>query len=614
MSTKRLTRPMVERTIHLIDNSGVMDILAPEPPAGQRGRKGKIRDNTRLWAIGVQLCTRLGHETTVRGVYDVLTQTLPRDLQWELGILRPLTTRSTTDRDFDPEQARMTANGKPRKEIWPDEGFERVGYDDLSNAVVRLRARLDYGYGSAPDLDLAERERRRSQVENLVDRLITVSVVPTKSSTYAIDGTGQWSWNIGPRKPKAHAEKQLKNGTAYAPSEDVEESLQVTDFVVDEDDEPGTIEGNVSPLMRRCLDAAWGYKTGKSGTKEVGYGFHQHTIVRTTDPNTTASSEPLLVEGLVVVPANEDVVDASLRVIDQIRKRSPITRLAGDLLYTNLKAHRWAVPLAQRGIEQILAMRDDSHGVVDINGAHMQHGWMHCPAAPMDRRPMPSTFARDDTDELYDAVDDFKATWAFDRKESGLGANASTKWICPAVANRVGCSARGNGSVQAAIHSEPPLPIVTPPADWATRLCCKNKTLDFTPDPTNTTHQRKLMQREYVGTRRWRRAMNVRSSVEGVFGILKNPSRQRLRRGQNRLPGLAIANIISALKVAVFNEEQLRAWHEETGRGPAEHPLLQPDPHDWGFIDLTKAQSRAIDASYLQAATGGPDTVINGAA
>ena len=55
MSAKRLTRPMVERTVHMVDNSGLLDILAPPTPAGQRGRKGRIRANTRLWAIGVIL-------------------------------------------------------------------------------------------------------------------------------------------------------------------------------------------------------------------------------------------------------------------------------------------------------------------------------------------------------------------------------------------------------------------------------------------------------------------------------------------------------------------------------------------------------------------------------
>ncbi|KRF19382.1 hypothetical protein ASG90_20415 [Nocardioides sp. Soil797] len=600
MSTKRLTQPMIERTIWLVDQSGVMDILAPPPPPGQRGRTGRIRQNTRLWAIGVILCTRLGHETTVMGVHEVLTQALPRETQWDLGILRPLTTRASKRAVHDPEQASLTKNGKPRKELWVDEGYERLGYDDLANVVNKLRARLDYGHGSAPDLDSEERDRRRGLVEEAVDRLIAVSVIPRTCSTVAIDGTGQWSWNIGPKKEQRDAQKRLTQGATHTLSEDVDPVLQVTGIDSDLDAAP-TVEQPVSKILRgRCLDAAWGYKTGKGGQKEVGYGFHQHTVVRTADPNSTGRPEPLLVEGLVVVPANEDVVDASLRLLDRIQSRSKITRLTGDLLYTNLKADRWAVPLANRGIEQILAMREDGGGCVDINGAVMQFGWMHCPSAPMDQRPMPATFARDEGEEHYDKVEEFKANWAFDRKESGLGNNASSKWICPAMAGRVGCWARGADNVTTA--REAGLPIVTPPEDWQTRPSCTNKTLGFTPDPTNPHHQRKLMQREYVGTRRWRRAFNLRSSVEGVFGILKNPSRQRMRRGQNRLPGLAMANLINGLKASVFNEEQLRIWHEETGLGPVDHPLLQEDPHDWGFTDLDKAQAKELDARHLLAA------------
>lgn len=296
-------------------------------------------------------------------------------------------------------------------------------------------------------------------------------------------------------------------------------SLQVTAIAAE--DTPGP-QRQATGALRYCLDAAWGYTTRKAGQKEVGYGFHQHTVVRTADPNSTGRPEPLLVEGLVVVPANEDVVEAFLRLLDRIQLRSKVTRLAGDLLYTNLKADRWAVPLAQRGIEQILAMREDGGGCVDINGAVMQYGWMHCPAAPMDQRPLPATFARDEVEEYYDVVEEFKANWAFDRKESGLGATPSSKWICPAMAGGCGCWARGTDNVTVA--REAGLPIITPPQDWESRPCCTNKAMDFTPNPTNPHYQRKLMQREYVGTRRWRRAMNVRTLVEGAFGILKNPA------------------------------------------------------------------------------------------
>ena len=48
----------------------------------------------------------------------------------------------------------------------------------------------------------------------------------------------------------------------------------------------------------------------------------------------------------------------ALKPID--RNAMQLNRLVGDLLYTNLRASRWAVPLAERGIEQGLMMRSDN--------------------------------------------------------------------------------------------------------------------------------------------------------------------------------------------------------------------------------------------------------------
>jgi len=124
-------------------------------------------------------------------------------------------------------------------------------------------------------------------------------------------------------------------------------------------------------------------------------------------------------------------------------------------------------------------------------------------------------------------------------------------------------------------------------------------------------HQRKLMQREYYASERWRRLYKRRGLVEGAFGILKNGSRLRLRRGQNRIPGLAMATIVAALKVSLYNEEQLRAWHARTGLGPDTHPLLTPDPHYWGFKDLTKAEAEAMDARHLTRLLGSADDKVD---
>ena len=255
MSAKRLTRPMVERTVWIIDESNVMDVLAPPTPAGQRGRKGRIRENTRLWVIGVILCTRLGHETTVKGVYDVLTQALPREMQWELGVLRPLTTTKATTRPAArprggaPDQERQAAQGDLDRRGLRAPGLRRPRQRRQQAArPPRLRARV-----RTEPRHPRSGSSRRSLVEDAVDRLITVSVIPRPCSTVAIDGTGQWSWNIGPKKEQRNAQKRLADGTTHAVSEDVETALQVTSIVADDD----TAHRRPRAPRRRRSATAW---------------------------------------------------------------------------------------------------------------------------------------------------------------------------------------------------------------------------------------------------------------------------------------------------------------------------------------------------------------------
>jgi hypothetical protein len=57
--------------------------------------------------------------------------------------------------------------------------------------------------------------------------------------------------------------------------------------------------------------------------------------------------------------------------------------------------------------------------------------------------------------------------------------------------------------------------------------------------------------------------------------------------------------LINAIKVSAFNEEQLRIWHAETGKGPADHPLLQPDPEYRGFQHLSPEEADRIDQENL---------------
>jgi hypothetical protein len=49
-----------------------------------------------------------------------------------------------------------------------------------------------------------------------------------------------------------------------------------------------------------------------------------------------------------------------------------------------------------------------------------------------------------------------------------------------------------------------------------------------------------------------------------------------MTRGQNRIAGLAAAKLIAAIKHSLYNEERLRAWHQRTDLGPADHPCCNP--------------------------------------
>lgn len=64
-----------------------------------------------------------------------------------------------------------------------------------------------------------------------------------------------------------------------------------------------------------------------------------------------------------------------------------------------------------------------------------------------------------------------------------------------------------------------------------------------------------------------------------------------------------MATLVAAVKIALFNEEQLRLWHAETNLGPVGHPLLQPDQPDWGFRNLTQADAEALDRRHLDLLT-----------
>jgi hypothetical protein len=65
-------------------------------------------------------------------------------------------------------------------------------------------------------------------------------------------------------------------------------------------------------------DAAWGTKTAKDGREEGFYGYHEHTLVSAPSGNQPKDAEPRLIVRFELTPADEDIVDVSLSLLDRL--------------------------------------------------------------------------------------------------------------------------------------------------------------------------------------------------------------------------------------------------------------------------------------------------------
>jgi hypothetical protein len=59
--------------------------------------------------------------------------------------------------------------------------------------------------------------------------------------------------------------------------------------------------------------------------------------------------------------------------------------------------------------------------------------------------------------------------------------------------------------------------------------------------------------------------------------VLKNRAVADARRGSHQFIGLPMVTIAVTCQAAVTNMHLLRSWHQQTGHGDPDHPLLRND-------------------------------------
>ena len=566
----------VDRAIHVIDTSKAANLLEKAIRPAPQGRKRRL--SLRTWLIGAYLGIERCASFKSTTIHEILT-TISLDKQRDLGV-----------RWTDPDGNTKVIT-KAHVDYIARHLPKRLAYTEASVARWKLG-----------QIDQAELDRRRNLVQTAVAAILDASIVLDDGSWYALDGTNTWSW--GRSKWVVKDEHDVREREEVVDDPDLLDEDRVRDEIadgldVDEDDDNGQTDVPTAITGRKVVcnhdpDAAFGSKTSKYAGRESFYGYVLDAAVAIAGPG--QRPRPLVLQRVVVSPANTDVVGPTLQILDSLLGTpGGVDNIVVDRHYSYKEVTRWADELRIRGISQHFDMRKREQGFTDVNGMRLVAGWMHCPKAPDELADIPrpgpgSTKAQRDKFARLIAQ---RQAFAMGRHEAARHKDGRTRWVCPAVAGTVGCSLRGPEQVaEAKAHG---LPMVQDPPDPATAPACCTNSSGITSD--TTPQMRKHQQPHYWGSPDWHQAYTRRTYVEGFFGSLKNVDAQRLTRGFTKFVGLPMVSLGVGLAAAVCNVRHQRKFWENDPERPG-HPLLEPDPDFLGWSELTQDQAHEIDQRH----------------
>jgi hypothetical protein len=573
----------------------------------------------RLWLTLLIMSAWVG-QTTIANMYKIATGLLPRETQWELGVLT---------RDRKSGQVRMLT--------------EKQLYTFAENINRFLDTDPSFG------LDADKIAGREQLLAGICDALVYAThVLPRIGTSYAVDESGVWAWVKAARKaPKdlplsdPHDEDQLDavdpaalltvgvtpaRESRNAATDDEQPEQDLPDLaeqpLADEDadpdgdgsegavaDEPGEDQPDrrQSAKARRaprwCWFARWGVKTHKNGGRSSYYGYALHALLRIPDvikgggkgARTDRHAEPRLIEQFALTSASTDIVDVTLGMIKTtIGRGQPVHDLAGDRHYSYKQFNRWASKLWQLNVRQVLDLRQNEVGPVDYDGAIILAGTPHCGVPEhLWRLERPAKGAdREDMDRFREQIAEREKYAMYRNKTPWGNGDGKTRWRSPVCNGTAGCE-HAAGSVEIAIANG--LPVLDPESHDA-KWCTKD-TVTLPAGPHMKHHQE-----EYWGSPDWEISWNRRTYVEGVFGNMKNHHTGNIRRGFMCLTGRALVSIAVAASVVAYNLREWENWNERAGvhyaehpgepRSPlldpyAAHPLHQATKHIYGHTMLT---------------------------
>ena len=587
----RITDSQVDRAIHVVDTSGALPLLEEALDFAPQGRPRRL--SLRTWLIGAILAVDATRSFKTTTIHQALTNMSVTN-QWKLDVCY------------------LDRHGNVRT-------ITKSHCDYLAKTLAQRLADTDAAAAHFEvELTDAEKLRRRQLREDALDRLLDASKVTVHDGGwFAADGSSVWSFGSARCKPHDELDVRTREevfdrldertrdevadqastnlGSPTSPSVAVDttpSSEPARDQPDREHGEPTTLKQRRRSANPYDYDAAHGSKTAKQGGRESFYGYVLDALVRIAKPG--GQAVPTVIERLRISPASTDVVQPTFALLDSLTQTGvTITDLCVDRHYSYKKVERWANQLQTRGINQHFNLRANEHGFRDVDGMKMVGGRVHCPATPDHlARIEPPAFGASPTEwEPFHRKIEERLSWAADRDQRP-DLTGRTRVVCPALAGKRGCPLR-EGTVEVAKAAG--LPIVTNPPELDTApACCTNTSGKvIVRDPLLSKHD----QPHYWGSRAWKRAYDQRTYVEGVFGSIKNPDTEGLRRGFTNFVGIPMNSLAITIAAVVANiRHQRKHWHDRTDA--PDHPLLAQEPDDHGWQDLTAEERALLDQHH----------------
>jgi hypothetical protein len=418
------------------------------------------------------------------------------------------------------------------------------------------------------------RLERAWNLQELVNRLCAASTAgaPRWKGNVALDATLKWSWERPPGSGgKVH--RKGKDGDAGPPvrlSELYGDEDGDIDYDEFEDADPTeTVKRSITMRTKRKTSwpSTWSLGSGWAGRKNIRkavHGIALHSVVRADD------DELALCEGFVVTPASANPAASMMPLLHDLHQRraemidDPLERPLGQVIadpgYSMASPEDWHIPLHELGARPVFrphkTNQDADHWVMVGKGARrtqvlFRAGRPMCEcAARMPEVKLTFPTFPFTTTELTDYQKQIERLRQFEWKPNGdFRPNGSRQFLAPHAAENGGA-----GGCEHCLTADGKPVLVK--GRKVTR-CCQTSSRLFSAEAVA------WWQDHTFGTAAWCDDWNVRSRVEGSYGILKNPAIVNWGRDFHHFVGLARETLAAAVAVISYNFHMLRSWQRK---------------------------------------------------